>query len=93
MDLNQDGKPDVCFYQGTAPGNVSGVTYINVSPMIGATKNPQTLEQGTYGNLRWLENGDADRLWNEFRSVYPIPFNDLQLNPKLKQNFKWDEIN
>ena len=93
MDLNQDGKPDVCFYQGTAPGNVSGVTYINVSPTIGTTKNPQTLEFGTYGNLMWLNNQGKDRLWNEFRVVYPIPYNDLQLNPNLTQNASWDKIN
>jgi len=93
MDLNQDGKFDVCFYQGTAPGNVSGVTYINVSPTIGTTKNPQTLEFGTYGNLMWLDNQGKDRLWNEFRVVYPIPYNDLQLNPNLTQNATWDKIN
>lgn len=89
MDLDQNGKPDVCFYQGTPPGNVSGVTYINVSPTIGTTVNPQTLEHGTYGNLQWLVSGDPGRVWNEWRVLYPVPYNDLQLNPNLGQNPGW----
>jgi len=90
MDLDQNGTPDVCFYQGTKPGNVSGVTYINVAPTIGTTINPQTLEHGTYGNILWLVNGDPGRVWNEWRAIYPIPYNDLQLNPNLGQNPGWN---
>jgi hypothetical protein len=90
LDLDQDGIFDVYFYQGTAPTNVTGVTLVNVSV---TPNNPQTLEHGTYGNLLWLVNGDPGRVWNEFRSIYPIPFNDIQLNPNLGQNPGWDKIN
>jgi hypothetical protein len=92
MDLDQNGKPDVCFYQGTPPGSVAGVTYVNVANSIGTTVNPQTLEHGTYGNIQWLVNGDPGRVWDEWRALYPIPYNDMQLNPNLKpQNPGWTD--
>ncbi|MBN8855136.1 MAG: RagB/SusD family nutrient uptake outer membrane protein [Sphingobacteriales bacterium 50-39] len=90
MDLDQNGTPDVCFYQGTKPGNVTGVTYINVATTIGSTVNPQTLEHGTYGNILWLVNGNPGAVWNEWRAIYPIPYNDLQLNANLGQNPGWN---
>jgi hypothetical protein len=91
MDLDQDGKPDVLFYQGSKPSNVAGVTYVNVSNNIGSTVNPQTLEHGTYGNIQWLVNGDPGRVWDEWRALYPIPYNDRLLNPNLSQNPGWDQ--
>jgi hypothetical protein len=87
MDLNGDGKADVCFYQGTPPGSVSGVTYVNVSPTINGVVNPQVLDHGTYGELHWLDN--QPRQWDDYRYLYPIPYNDLQLNPRLGQNTGW----
>ena len=89
MDLNGDGKYDVCFYQGTAPGSVSGVTYINVSPAINGTANPQVLSNGTYGELHWLDNNIIPRQWADYMYLYPIPYGDLQLNPNLGQNPVW----
>ncbi|MBN9384608.1 MAG: RagB/SusD family nutrient uptake outer membrane protein [Chitinophagaceae bacterium] len=83
LDLDQDGNPDVYFYQGTtAPGNLKGVTYISVS---GAS---QKLEHGTYGEIHWLE--DLTPQWDNKFYLYPIPYNDLQLNPNLGQNPGWD---
>jgi hypothetical protein len=81
MDLNADGKPDVCFYQGTKPSNVSGVTYVNVSA------NPQILANGSYGELHWLDNGK--RTWSDYMYLNPIPYSALQLNPNLGQNQGW----
>lgn len=82
MDLNGDGVSDVYFYTGSTPANqISGVNYINVSA------DPQKLDKGTYGNLNWLDN--IQRTWADYMYLYPIPFNDLQLNPKLEQNTGW----
>jgi hypothetical protein len=89
MDLDNNGTPDVCFYQ-TMPANpVKGVTYINVSPQLGNTVNPQQLSHGTYGELHWLDN--VKKEWLERKYLYPIPYTDLQLNPALLQNPGWEE--
>jgi hypothetical protein len=88
MDLNGDGTPDVCFYQGAAPsGPVSGVTYVNVSPTLNGQPNPQILSNGTYGELHWLDNVPRD--WESYKYLYPIPFSEIQLNPNLAQNTGW----
>jgi hypothetical protein len=87
MDLNNDGIPDVCFYQGTPPSSVSGVTYVNVSPTVSGSVNPQLLAHGTYGELHWLDN--VTRIWGDYMYLYPIPYGDLQLNPSLQQNPVW----
>ena len=89
MDLNTDGKPDVLFYQGTAPAAIAGVTFINVSPTISGTPNPQVLSNGTYGELHWLDNNIIPRQWDDYMYLYPIPYGDLQLNPNLGQNPVW----
>ena len=87
MDLNGDGVYDVCFYQGTAPAPVTGVTYINVTATINGTANPQTLSNGTSGEIHWLDN--VIRTWNDYQYLYPIPYSDLLLNPNLGQNPGW----
>jgi hypothetical protein len=81
MDLNGDGIPDVCFYQTLPANQVSGVTYINISA------DPQKLSHGTYGELNWLDNISRD--WQDYKYLYPIPYADLQVNPKLGQNPGW----
>jgi hypothetical protein len=87
MDLNSDGKNDVCFYTTEPTTKDDGVTYINVS-------GPTTkLSNGTYGELKWLDNIDrvafdnSDN--NSYRYLYPLPYAELLLNPKLQQNPKW----
>lgn len=82
MDLNADGKPDVYFYKGSAPGGqVSGVTYVSV----GGTS--LTLANGTSGELHWLDN--VKRTWSDYMYLNPIPYSALQLNPALGQNPQW----
>ncbi|MEO5997813.1 MAG: RagB/SusD family nutrient uptake outer membrane protein [Chitinophagaceae bacterium] len=89
MDLNEDGILDVAFYQGTRPSPaVSGVTYVDVSPKIGSVVNSQQLKNGTSGELIWMS--EIPRKWNDKNYVYPIPLNDLQRNPNLKQNTGWN---
>ena len=88
MDLNSDGIPDVCFYQGTPPSTIAGVTYVNVSPTLNGGPNPQILSQGDHGELHWLDN--VTRTFDTtYMYVYPIPYSELQLNPNLQQNPKW----
>ncbi|MBS1660592.1 MAG: RagB/SusD family nutrient uptake outer membrane protein [Bacteroidetes bacterium] len=87
MDLNGDGVMDVCFYQGTQPSNVSGVTYINVSPTLNGTTNPMLLSNGTYGEIHWLDN--VKRTWHDYKYLYPIPYSEILLNSNLGQNPKW----
>jgi len=89
MDLNEDGILDVAFYQGTRPSpTVSGVTYVDVSAKIGSSVNSQQLRNGTSGELIWMN--EIPRKWNDKNYYYPIPLNDLQRNPNLKQNTGWN---
>lgn len=89
MDLNGDGKYDVCFYKTLPATQISGVTYINVSPTLNGVINPQQLSNDTYGQIRWLDN--VQREWADYKYLYPIPYSDLQLNPKLGQNPGWEQ--
>jgi hypothetical protein len=89
MDLNEDGILDVAFFQGTRPTPpVSGVTYVDVSPRIGSAVNSLQLRNGTSGELIWMK--EIPRKWNDKNYLYPIPLNDLQRNPNLKQNAGWN---
>lgn len=88
MDLNEDGKPDVCFYQQMPANPVAGVTYVNVAPTLsGGTPNPQRLSNNTYGELTWLNN--VPRKWEEKHYLYPIPETAITVNPALTQNPGW----
>jgi len=81
-DLNGDGKPDVSFVSAIPSSKVSGVYYFLID-------NTQArLSQGTYGTLIWLSN--ITREWDDYKYYYPIPFNELVLNPNLQQNAGWD---
>lgn len=88
MDLNEDGVLDVVFYQGTRPNLGSNLTYVDVSAKIGSAVNSQLLKNGTSGELTWMN--EIPRKWNERNYFYPIPLNDLQRNPNLKQNLGWE---
>ena len=89
MDLNEDGILDVAFYQGTRPSpTVSSVTYVDVSPRIGSAVNSQLLKNGTSGELIWMN--EIQRKWSDKNYYYPIPLNDLQRNPNIKQNPGWN---
>jgi len=88
MDLNEDGILDVAFFQGTPPTPaVAGVTYVNVSPTIGAAVNSQRLKGNTSGELTWMN--EIVRQWDDKMYYYPIPQADLQRNPALGQNAGW----
>lgn len=87
LDLNEDGMLDVAFYTTTPTNPVAGVTYINVSENIPSGVNPQKLTQGGKGRLTWLQH--IPKVWQDKKYLYPIPENDLLLNPELGQNPGW----
>ena len=89
MDLNGDGKLDVCFYKVMPSPVITGVTYINVNATINnpPIANPQRLSNDNFGELTWLTN--VPRKWDDKMYYYPIPENDRLLNPKLGQNPGW----
>ncbi|WP_028665765.1 RagB/SusD family nutrient uptake outer membrane protein [Runella zeae] len=87
MDLNEDGILDVAFYKTTAPTKVTGVTYVEVSPMIAGKPNSQLISGETSGELTWLNN--IPRKWTDKNYYYPIPTGDIITNPKLTQNPGW----
>ncbi len=86
IDLNEDGKLDVAFYQ-KLPTKVSGVTYVDVSPLVSGKANPQLLSNVTNGELTWYNN--FPRKWEDKNYLYPIPTADIITNPKLAQNPGW----
>jgi len=88
MDLNGDAKNDVLFYKGTAPSAIPGVTFINVSNNLpNGSVNPQRLSNDSFGEITWLNN--VTRVWQDKKYLYPIPTNDLNINPKLGQTPGW----
>lgn len=88
MDLTGDGVPDVCFYYNLPANQIPGVTYVNVNPKLGNSVNPQQLSHGNYGEVKWLDN--VQREWGDYKYLYPIPYNEMQLNPNLVQNKGWE---
>jgi len=80
-DLNEDGKPDVSFVTSIPGSKVPGVYYFLVD-------NKQAkLTEGDKGNLVWLIN--IERKYEDFKYYYPLPFNEIVLNPNLAQNPGW----
>ena len=87
MDLNDDGKLDVAFYQATLPDvTVPGVEYVSVGERGGS--NPRILSNGDHGELLWFWN--HPRVWEEKHYLYPVPEQDRLFNPALGQNPGWD---
>jgi len=87
MDLNEDGTPDVLFFQGTAPAPIPGVTFVNVSATVSGQPNSQRLSNDTFGEVTWLTT--ITRTWAERNYYYPIPLSDITANPNLVQNTGW----
>lgn len=81
LDLNEDNKPDVCFVDKMPDNRVTGVVYFLLD------NNTSKLSQGDKGNLLWLSN--IKKTYEDKKYLYPIPTNELVLNPNLKQNPGW----
>ena len=84
VDLSDDGvfgKGDVCFVDALPSPTVPNVTYVLL------TNSTFKLSNGTSGNLQWLSN--TPRVWNDKRYYYPLPPNEIIINPALVQNLGW----
>lgn len=88
MDINEDGIDDVIFVD-VLPSPLPDVSYqfVAVGEYIGSIINPQRLSEGTYGELTWLDN--LPRIWDDKMYLYPIPDQDIFVNPALGQNPGW----
>ncbi len=73
-DMNNDGKPDLCIYQGSAPVTDCENT-LNVSE-----GKENTLSEGTRGYL--VQFKDQTYRWEEKDYLYPIPVKQIQIYPK-----------
>lgn len=81
LDLNQDGKPDVCFVTAPPATKLAGVVYYTIDNVTTALSN------GTSGNLLWLPN--EQKAWSDFKYYFPITYSEIQLDPRLVQNAGW----
>lgn len=80
-DLNEDGKQDVSFVKTIPATKVPGVYYFLIDDV------QFKLSEGDKGNLILLDN--LDRSFEDKKYFYPIPFNEIVLNPNLDQNPDW----
>ncbi len=81
-DLNEDGKPDVSFVREVPATKESGVYYFLIDD------KQFRLSEGDSGNLILL--GNIERSFEDHKYFYPIPYNEIVLNPELKQNTGWE---
>ncbi|RZJ20492.1 MAG: RagB/SusD family nutrient uptake outer membrane protein [Acinetobacter sp.] len=80
-DFNNDGKADVFLHNGNAAGAPAGTSSI-------VNVNQKKLTNGNAGNFDPLK-GTAMKFDELKDYLYPIPVEDLNLNPKLIQNKGW----
>ena len=84
-DIDGNGSIDVVLYSETKPTDVKDdgtVEFINIAGRF-------TLSDGLTGEI--IANPNINRSWDEERDyLYPIPLEDLRLNPNLVQNPKWE---
>lgn len=81
-DLNQDGTPDVSFVSSAPSTAQKGVVYVVVD------NSSIKLSEGDKGNVIWLS--DITKKWEDYKYVYPIPYNERVLNSGLSQNYRWE---
>lgn len=80
-DLDKNGKIDLVIYEGEKP-TVAGAQILKLGSEI-------LLENGNKGG-NIVINGHITKKFNEARDyLYPIPTQELLLNPKLVQNPNW----
>ncbi|MBS1601520.1 MAG: RagB/SusD family nutrient uptake outer membrane protein [Bacteroidetes bacterium] len=81
-DLDHNGTPDVCIYSGTKPVSQQGVVYLKLGSDV-------DLENGTSGG-DIVVNKTIPKTFREDRDyLFPIPMQEILLNPKLQQNPNW----
>ena len=89
FDMNGDGKNDLCFYSKSHPksgSNQTGVSYVEVTAEEG--DNVTTYSDNKDNCLVYI----LDREWADYKYLYPVPKNALDINPNLRpQNPGWDD--
>lgn len=81
-DLDLNGKPDVVIYTGTKPTAQPGVVYLKLGSDV-------DLENGQAGG-NIVVNKAIGKTFNENRDyLFPIPSQEILLNPRLTQNPNW----
>jgi len=89
-DFTGDGKADVYVHTGNtsgAPGTVTTLININQRTLWDPVSNTQNANKGSLDPF--YQRGKFD----EKRDYYaPIPIEDIQLNPNLKQNPEWEKL-
>lgn len=86
FDLNGDGKNDICFYSKSYPisGTEPSVTYVKVTAKEG--DEPTVFAVNEDNCLVYL----LDREWEDYKYLYPVPKNAIDINPNLlPQNPGW----
>lgn len=80
-DLDNDGKTDLVLYTGTQP-SLPGAQFLKIGTDV-------SLENGVAGGSITI-NPNTPKKFNEERDyLFPLPTQDLLLNPNLKQNPNW----
>lgn len=81
-DLDGDGAVDVVIYEGDKPAN-EGLQYLKLGADI-------ELEDGANGG-RVLVSPHIFKKWDESKDyLYPLPIQEMELNPNLTQNPNWN---
>ncbi|SEK42050.1 Starch-binding associating with outer membrane [Chitinophaga rupis] len=80
-DLDEDGKADLAIYTNTPP-DIPNVQLLKLGTDV-------VLENGAAGG-NIVINGNIPKTFNESRDyLFPIPAQELLLNPNLEQNPNW----
>lgn len=82
-DLDQDGNIDIVIYEGTKPEDpIPSAQYYKLGEI-------DLLNQEKGGNI--IVNRTVPKSFDESKDyLYPIPIQELNLNPNLKQNPGWE---
>lgn len=85
-DLNDDGTIDVVLYSEIKPNSNPNATYLKIGVNI-------VLENGTSGMVIPHPGANDTRKFDEKQDyLFPLPTNELVLNPNLVQNPNWPRL-
>ena len=83
-DLDNDGTMDICVHNGTVPGTSTAAAQVKV-----ATGASVVFSDGNKGYI--VPYSTTKRNFDEERDyLFPLPTDEIGINPKLEQNPGWD---
>lgn len=81
FDLDQNGTNDIAVVDTKPSTTVPGVQYFILQP-------DKALSEGTKGNI--IVHPNLNKVFDEAKDyLFPLPINELILNPQLDQNPEW----